>query len=94
MYYYPKRVIFTLEDGRDIFDVDKDGNYVLWDEEDLNALFENMQRFGHPCFTADLKHYDVNYESLHRRFPHAQILEVKGVNTRNKPGRPSIFKKK
>lgn len=94
MYYYPKRVIFTLEDGRDIVDVDSEGNYVLWDEEDLNALFENMQRFGHPCFTADLKHYDVNYEALHKRFPNAQILEVKGILTRNKPGRPQLFKKR
>lgn len=94
MYYYPKRVIFTLEDGRDIVDVDSNGEYVLWDEEDLNALFENMQRFGHPCFTADLRHYDVNYEALHRRFPHAQILEVVGIQTRNKPGRPQLTRKK
>ena len=94
MYYYPKRVIFTLEDGRDIVDVDSEGNYVLWDEEDLNALFENMQRFGHPCFTADLKHYDVNYEALHKRFPNARILEVKGILTRNKPGRRQLFKKR
>lgn len=92
--YFPKRVIFTLEDGRDILDVDSNGDAVLWEEEDLNALFENMLRFGHPCFTEDLKHYDVNYEALHARFPKAKILEVKGVHTRNRPGRPSIFRKK
>ena len=93
MYYYPKRLIFTLADGRDIWDV-HNGEYVLWDEEDINALLENMQRYGHPYFTSDLEHYDVNYESLHKRFPHDKLIEVKGVQFRNKMGRPHVEKKR
>ena len=92
MNYFPKRVMFTLADGRDIWDV-HNGEYSLWDEEDINALLENMQRYGHPFFTSDLQHYDVSYEALHKRFPHDELIEVKGVLFRNRPGRPSIFKK-
>lgn len=88
----PQRVIFTLEDGRDIFDM-HNGAFTQWEEEDINALLENIQRFGMPCFTADFKHYDVNYESLHKRFPKADILRVKGVHFRNHYGRPILFKK-
>ena len=91
--YQPKRVIFTLEDGRDIVDVDSNGEIALWEEEDLDSLFENMQRYGHPCFTADLKHYDVNYEALRRRFPREQLIEVKGIRIRNRSSRSGVQKK-
>lgn len=88
-----QRVIFTLEDGRDINDM-HDGEYTPWEEEDINALLENIHRFGMPCITADFEHYDVNYESLRARFPKAKILRIKGVHFRNYYGLSAILRKK
>ena len=88
-----QRVIFTLEDGRDIYDMQGE-NFTPWEEADINALLENIQRFGMPCFTADFEHYDVNYESLRARFPKEDLIRVKGVHFRNHYGRPMFLKKR
>lgn len=82
-----KKVVFTLSDGRKVT-VSHRGRALLWETEDLNSLRSNIRRYGRPCFTSDLRHYDVSRAALRGRFPKERLVEVTDFQTLNPMGRP------
>jgi hypothetical protein len=82
-----RRVIFTLADGRRKY-ATHNGKMLTWDENDLDSLYDNIERFGMPAFTADFQKYDVSAVALKRRFPEAKILRVKSIETENAYNNP------
>lgn len=70
-----QRVIFYLDDGRQVYSSHR-GQIDDWHQYDLEAMKHNMERYGWSAFTSDLKHYDVDAESLRRRYPDERISMV------------------
>lgn len=86
-----KRVIFTFEDGSRRY-ATHNGELLMWDDEDIAALQENIAQYGFPVCTSDFMQWDVNHKSLRSRFPKAKILRIVAVDyeTVARPPKPDI----
>jgi|LSQX01.1.fsa_nt_gb hypothetical protein len=84
------KVAFNLADGRTVIP-SQDGKHLLWEQEDVDSLTSNILHYGLPWFTKDLKHYDVDFDSLHTRFPCEELVAVVGWNVQNPSGRPILL---
>ena len=82
-----QRVIFTLTDKRRKY-ATHNGKMLTWEQNDINSLYDNIERFGMPAFTADFQKYDVSAKALKSRFPDAKILRVKSIETENAYNNP------
>ncbi len=88
-----QRVIFTLSDKRKKY-ATHNGKMLTWEQDDLKSLYDNIERFGMPAFTADFQKYDVSAVALKERYPDAKILRVKSIeieNAYNNPLNPEMI---
>ena len=88
-----KRVIFQLTNGKRKYATDGK-EILLFDENDLNALYQNFSKYERFVFTEDYSDFGFTIEELKERHPFAKKFNrVKGIVTEdpNKPLNPKII---
>ncbi|MCI1784524.1 MAG: hypothetical protein LKI59_00075 [Bacteroidales bacterium] len=75
-----RRVVFRLNDGRCKYATHK-GEILLWEQCEIQALRENIRRFGSPCFSNDFKVYASHLAEYRERCPTGSFIRVSGIYT-------------
>lgn len=76
-----RRVIFKLDNGARVYASGSNGSTLEWELCEIRSLKENIECFGSPCLTTDLKYYEVNFCEFHDRHGNVPFLRVTGIAT-------------
>lgn len=73
------RVVFVLTNGKKKY-ATHNGEILLFEKPDLDALFMNFDKYERFVFTEDLKDFDFTVEGLKKRHPYdRKFVRVKNI---------------
>ena len=73
------RVVFVLTNGKKKY-ATHDGEILLFEKLDLDALFTNFEKYERFVFTEDLQDFDFTIEELKKRHPYERrFVRVKNI---------------
>ena len=73
------RVVFVLTNGKKKY-ATHDGEILLFEKPDLDALFTNFGKYERFVFTEDLQDFDFTIEELKKRHPYERrFVRVKNI---------------
>lgn len=73
------RVVFVLTNGKKKY-ATHDGEILLFEKPDLDALFTNFEKYERFVFTEDLQDFDFTIEELKKRYPYERrFVRVKNI---------------
>lgn len=73
------RVVFVLTNGKKKY-ATHNGEILLFEQNDLHALFKNFEKYERFVMTQDLQDFDFTLEELKRRHPfERRFVRVKDI---------------
>lgn len=73
------RVVFVLTNGKKKY-ATHNGEILLFEKPDLDALFMNFDKYERFVFTEDLQDFDFTVEELKKRHPYdRRFVRVKNI---------------
>ena len=73
------RVVFVLTNGKKKY-ATQNGEILLFEKDDLDALFMNFEKYERFVFTEDLQDFDFTIEELKKRHPYdRRFVRVKNI---------------
>ena len=73
------RVVFVLTNGKKKY-ATQNGEILLFEKADLDALFSNFEKYERFVFTEDLQDFDFTIEDLKKRHPYdRRFVRVKNI---------------
>ena len=73
------RVVFVLTNGKKKY-ATQNGEILLFEKADLDALFMNFEKYERFVFTEDLQDFDFTIEELKKRHPYdRRFVRVKNI---------------
>lgn len=73
------RVVFVLTNGKKKY-ATHNGEILLFEKPDLDALFMNFDKYERFVFTEDLQDFDFTVEELKKRHPYdRKFVRVKNI---------------
>ena len=73
------RVVFVLTNGKKNYST-QNGEILLFEKADLDALFSNFEKYERFVFTEDLQDFDFTIEDLKKRHPYdRRFVRVKNI---------------
>ena len=73
------RVVFVLTNGNKNY-ATQNGEILLFEKADLDALFSNFEKYERFVFTEDLQDFDFTIEDLKKRHPYdRRFVRVKNI---------------